>query len=358
MVKKVGRNWLCYSPTIGNVYCFMCKLMSKQTKDPGIFSNVGFRDWKHADRAIPRHEGSKYHRDSILAVMTLGTVSGHKLSKRVNTSDSIAATSWPGLNDEIFGSHTNGNFLGILELLSKFDPFLAQHIERYGAKGRGNSSYLSSTICDEFIKTMGEHVLKHIVNELKSAKYFSVTVDSSHDISHVDQLTCFLRYVLPDGPVERFVSFLNMRNHSGQELARNLLDFLKVKNVDIANCRGQSYDNASNMSGKYNGVQAKIREINPLALFITCCAHSLNLVGQCAVDCCQTVVAFFEFVQSLYVFFSASTHRWFLLESKLKPHNMLVVKRLSDTRWSAHSDALSALVKGYSTISSLLEKDQ
>ena len=109
-----------------------------------------------------------------------------------------------------------GTFLSILELLSKFDPFLAQHIERYGAKGRGNCSYLSSTICDEFIKIMGEHILEHIVNELKSVKYFSVNVDSSPDISHVDQLTCVLRYVLPDGPVERFVSFLNMRTIRGR----------------------------------------------------------------------------------------------------------------------------------------------
>ena len=37
-------------------------------------------------------------------------------------------------------------------------------------------------------------------------------------------------------------------------------------------------------------------------------------------------------------------------------HNLLVVKRLSDTRWSAHSDAVSALVKGYKTITSLLDK--
>ena len=147
--------------------------------------------------------------------------------------------------------------LGILELLSKFEPFLAQHIERYGAKGRGNGSYLSSTICDEFIKIMSAHFLKHIVNELKSAKYFSVIVDSSPNISHVDQLTCVLRYVLPYEPIEFFVSFLNMRNHSGQEFARNLLDFLKVKDVDIANCRGQSYDNASNMSGKYNGCKPR-----------------------------------------------------------------------------------------------------
>ena len=40
----------------------------------------------------------------------------------------------------------------------------------------------------------------------------------------------------------------------------------------------------------------------------------------------------------------------------MKAHNLLVVKRLSDTRWSAHSDAVSALVKGYKTIISLLDK--
>ena len=76
-------------------------------------------------------------------------------------------------------------------------------------KGRSHTSYLSSTICDEFITLIliGEEVLKHIVKELCSAKHFSVTVDSMPDISHVDQLTCGLRYVLPDGPVERLVTY-------------------------------------------------------------------------------------------------------------------------------------------------------
>ena len=202
---------------------------------------------------------------------------------------------------------------------------------------------------------MGEDVLKRIVSELNSSKNFSISFDSSPDISHVDQLTCVVRYVLPDGPMERFLSFINMSNHSGKQLAKNLLDFLKDKGIDIANCKGQLYDNASNMSCKYNGMQANILEVIPLAIYIPCCAHSLNLIGQCAFDCCQTAVAFFDFVQYVYVFFSASTHRWSLLESKLKAENLLVVKRLSDTRWSAHSDALSTIVKGYSTIFSLLD---
>lgn len=47
--------------------------------------------------------------------------------------------------------------------------------------------------------------------------------------------------------------------------------------------------------------RADILEVNPLVLYIPCCAHSLNLIGQCAVDCCQTAVAFLDFVQYLYV---------------------------------------------------------
>ena len=103
-------------------------------------------------------------------------------------------------------------------MLGKFDPFLQHHINQNANKGRGHTSYLSKTICDEFIQLMGKQVLDRIFAEVKSTKYFSVSVDSTPDVSHVDQLTCILRYVLPSGPVERFVTFLEMQGHSGQEL--------------------------------------------------------------------------------------------------------------------------------------------
>ena len=130
---------------------------------------------KHADRATSCHEGSKYHRDSILTVKTLGTVSGHIDTQIDETSKSerqywrdvlarvVAVVKFlaeRGLQFVVTTKYLDhlqmGTFLGILELLSTFDPFLAQHIERYGAKGRGDCSYLSSNICDEFIKIMGE----------------------------------------------------------------------------------------------------------------------------------------------------------------------------------------------------------
>jgi len=40
----------------------------------------------------------------------------------------------------------------------------------------------------------------------------------------------------------------------------------------------QAYDGASVMSGRENGVQMKIREVHPTAVYVHCMAHRLNLV--------------------------------------------------------------------------------
>lgn len=161
---------------------------------------------------------------------------------------------------------------------------------------------------------MGSKVLKLIVNEIIEAKYFSITVDSTPDISHTDHLTVVLRYVSSIGEVaERFLTFIPIVSHKGEELAATILIFLNQYNIDIKNARGQSYDNAANMSGCYNGLQAHIKKINRLAPYVPCAAHSLNLVGVRTAESCVGAISFFGFVQELYNFFSASTHRWAIM---------------------------------------------
>ena len=61
------------------------------------------------------------------------------------------------------------------------------------------------------------------------------------------------------------------------------------------------------------------------------------------------------FVQGLYVFFSASTHRWNLLVDALKTLQYPTLKPLSDTRWEARYDALHALRKGYRAVLQVLK---
>ena len=261
-------------------------------------------------------------------------------------------------SDETVGSPNNGNYLGILELLSKFDPFLAEHINLYANKGKGHTSYLSKTTCEEFIENLGTAVLDRIISELKACKYYSVSLDSTPDVSHVDQLTCIFCFVLPSGPVERFVKFLNMEAHSGEQLAQSPTNFLQEYDINIKDCRGQTFDNASNMSGKYAGMQAHICNINQFAVYVPCAAHSLNLVAKFAVDSCQGALLYFTFIQNLYSFFSASTYRWSILKKALSEAGgtLPVVKRLSDTRWSARADATKALHQSYLSIKKALEE--
>ena len=135
-----------------------------------------------------------------------------------------------------------------------------------------------------------------------------------------------------------------MKGHSAVEMESSILDYFDKHEINISNCRGQSYDNASNMSGRYNGLQARIKEKNPLADYVPCFAHSLNLVGQPAVEKVSWAAKFVNLVDYVYTFFSASTHRWSVLLDALD--GLPVVKQLSDTRWSAHADATKTLNRG------------
>lgn len=73
------------------------------------------------------------------------------------------------------------------------------------------------------------------------------------------------------------------------------------------------------MAGKNIGVQAHLKQKNNLADYVPCdAAHSLNLVDREAVKAAPEIVNFFGIIQQLYVFFSVSTHRWELLNSKTK----------------------------------------
>lgn len=70
-------------------------------------------------------------------------------------------------------------------------------------------------MCEEFIQLMGQKVLDEVISREKLAKYFSVSVDSTPDITHVNQLTFILRYVSPEGCIEeRFDEFLPIASHT------------------------------------------------------------------------------------------------------------------------------------------------
>ncbi|XP_045464284.1 zinc finger MYM-type protein 1-like [Harmonia axyridis] len=338
----------------------------------GPFASTGFNDWKNPI-TIEQHENSQNHKNCVLILLQRQKAAGQvdalhvkeykrevqywrEVLKRVVAA--IKALASRGLSfrgsTEVFGSLHNGNYMMLLEFLAEFDPFLADHIEKHGNQGRGNVSYLSSSICEEIIQIMATEVLKSIDQEVTEAKYYSISVDSTPDITHTDQLAFITRYNKEDGkPVERFLGFIPNPGHKAEDLYNAVIKMMEEHNFNFANCRGQSYDNAANMSGIYNGLQAKIKEISPLAYWIPCAAHSLNLVGEHAAGSCKASRDFFSLLQDIYVFFSISTARWGILMKHLTGPS---VKRLSTTRWSARYEACNSMNQNWKEVVAALSE--
>lgn len=365
--EKVVRKWLVLSATTKSLFCWVCKLFCFTSRGQLV---SGFNDWKHASARLAEHENSMLHKTSIVKMsqrlniaqrIDCSLIKQHEeeanyftsvLRRVVAVVKFLAIRGLPFYGDnETIGSKYNGNFLGCLELISQFDPFLSSHLQKYGNPGKGNVSYLSSTTVDEFINIMAEKVTARIIEEISSAKYFSLILDSTPDVTHLDQLCFVLRYVCNAQPVERFLKFVPITSHKSESLADVVLKTLTELDLDMSNCRGQSYDNASNMAGKYSGLQARLKSLNPVADFIPCAAHSLNLVGVNAVESCSFALQFFSLVQQVYNFFSASTNRWQYLSENIRNNGeSFTLKSCSSTRWCADAQAVKSLRKNYTSV--------
>ena len=150
------------------------------------------------------------------------------------------------------------------------------------------TTYLSPAIQNELIELFGKKVKDLILEEIKTAKYFSILLDSTPDASHIDQMAFIVRYVKIDSNnevqiKESFLNFFPLHGKNADKITKSILNELQQNGLDIMMCRGQSYDNASTMAGVRTGVQCRIKDINSKAFFIPCGNHSLDFAGVDAV---------------------------------------------------------------------------
>ncbi|XP_025421533.1 uncharacterized protein LOC112691485 [Sipha flava] len=228
---SVPRTWLIYSPSGVSVFCYICKFYAKTSKH--LLCKEGYSDWHHITERLIEHENSTTHRNVICDYS----------NRSVELKRTIAVIQFGqrGLaffgENEILGNSHNGNFLGIMELIAKFDPFLKEHLNNYGNKVSGKSNYISPHIIRELISLMADKVLNVIVEEIKNAKYFGLIVDSTPDVTHIDQLAIVLRYVKSDGQaIERFIKFIDIYSHNAEYLTSTVIETIKQLGLNIENC--------------------------------------------------------------------------------------------------------------------------
>ena len=177
-----------------------------------------------------------------------------------------------GNNEDLSLCKNPGNFLALLKNYAETDDILHRHLNNPRSK---NATYISPRSQNDIINVIGNDIiLDGIVTEVKSAKFFSVLADevSSHNVEH---LPICLRFV--DGECnirEEFISFVKLERVRAVDIADAIIQNL---GLSLQYLRGQGYDGAATMSGERSGVQARIHERQPKALYTHCAGHSLNL---------------------------------------------------------------------------------
>ena len=94
--------------------------------------------------------------------------------------------------------------------------------------------------------------MSKIIKEINDCGLLAVLADEVADISNKEQMSLVLRYMDSQGDItKKFIKFVHLKHGtSGQLIADAIKDELR-HGLNSDQCRGQGYDGAGNMSGKY-----------------------------------------------------------------------------------------------------------
>ena len=151
---------------------------------------------------------------------------------------------------------------------------------------------------------------------------------------------------------ECLVDFLHLDRATATAIATKLLESLTSVSLSLnpSNIRGQAYDGAAVMSSEKAGVQAKIKEVSPLAFYTHCYCHCLNLslASACQVQEIRNLIGT---INEAYLFLSNSPkrQRFFekILEVYLPTCSRTKLVGLCKTRWVERHTCFEVFLEMY-----------
>ena len=144
---------------------------------------------------------------------------------------------------------------------------------------------------------------------------------------------------------EEFLGFTSLNEMDTETIAGTIIKQCNKYGLNLNKLRGQGYDGCSTMAGKENGVQARIRSDYPLAVFVHCSAHRLNLVVN-DLNAVSDVRNTIGTVKAIIKNFRESPKR-----RRLIPNTPL----LCETRWSAKYKSIRLFAENFTEIHRQLE---
>ena len=77
--------------------------------------------------------------------------------------------------------------------------------------------------------------------------------------------------------MKSFCSFFPVTDLTGEGLSNSILKDAESLGLVLKFLHGQGYDGAAAMKGQFQGCQTRVKALYPLAIYVHCSAHCLNL---------------------------------------------------------------------------------
>lgn len=356
---------MSYSVKVDGIFCTACCVFSNNSPVP--FIREPHSDWSNIDRHAKRHIKSFQHlscaeatkaflkivtRQSESVKQQLSKAYADKVRKNQEALEAIVKTLIIcGIQNIPIRGKTDerSNFMALIKFRSETDIALRDHL----AHAPRNATYISHRVQNELTTICGKEIQNRILDDCRSAKYFSIVMDETTDISVKEQVSLVLVFVSQDGVRhEEFVSFDETQSTTGEALYNHICDKLGEFHLDKNNVVGLGFDGAANMSGKVKGVQARFSIDVPSAQYVHCRAHNLNLA---IVHSCKEpeVRNMYAIVSSIVSFIGASAKRlnvYFEVDD-----NADRLKKFCATRWTCHEETLGTFLSNIDTVVDTLD---
>lgn len=370
-------NWIEYSVLNDSVYCFACRHFSTNKCIRGqysgnyVFINRGFNGWKKQSVCLKIHNESDRHKSSIEKwTLYLSTKQNDNCianllihSRLQDIKDNrnhvfflLKVTLYLAKQGLAFRGHNEereslnrGNFIELLETFGDKKTILKMQ-SRYG-------HYTSHEYQNDLIGVIASSTKNIILNNMSEFAAFSILIDETKDASKKEQLSFLIRFIDKNYNIqEKALGCYHMEKCDADSLSKAILKIVSENKLNINRCVAQCYDGASVMSGSFTGVQKRIADIVPHAVYIHCYAHRLNLCLLNSIQDIRSVVNFFDTVQGIYTYLMNCQTRYELFTKiqKDKKIKVLHLERLVETRWSYWYSLLQKIKQRYSEIKEVL----
>lgn len=351
--------WLLFDREKKAMFCKLCTKYDKLPRNgTGKWVTSGATSFRHDKLML--HERSRSHRDAKRARVE---------ESRAQATGGIRAALEEAASHErraVIGAlkcmyylaknelpHTT-NFSGLISLAISLGCNYMKDLNQ-----GGNASYQSERTISEFVEVISDCIKQEVMNRMSTSDSISLMIDESTDVSILKQLVIYGRGVVKGELQCHFLGIRDLFNGQAVTIEKATLEFLQENNMDISQVSSFGSDGASVMTGRHEGVAARLRRLNGSIISIHCVAHRLALATSQASSNVPYLSRFKELLSNLFYFYHNSSVRQSGLTAiqQVLGDPILRLKQAKDVRWLSHQAAVDALRRTLPSVLTSLERE-